>query len=679
MRGGFYFKLAGTGILKNRILYFPYLLTCICMVMMYYIVVFLSRSRSLNTMYGGDIAQDMLGLGVNIIAFFSFVFLYYTNSFLARRRQKEFGLYNILGMGKRNLVKIMICENLLTAVISLTAGLILGILFSKLGELVIIKILGENVNFDMEINVRAIAQTGIVFLVIFALIMVRMLVFLWRSRPIEMLRSEKTGEKPPKGNWFFALAGVILLAAAYYLAVTIEDPISALMWFFVAVIMVIAGTYCLFIAGSVTFGRLLQKNKAYYYKTNHFVSLSSMIYRMKRNGAGLASICILSTMVLVMVSGVMCLWIGMEDMLNVRYPREITAEIYTDDERASDRVQEIMNQVTDEQGVKRKNIIEYTSLTTSGFQVKDKIYFDPSSAASTFLPQSSSLCQIYVITIDDYNRVTGENEKLDKDQVLIATPKQMKKYSYGTVTLEDGPTWKVKDTVEKFELSGTDVSTLVSSVYLFVPDKSSLNEVWRIQKKFYQNSASEIKKYYAFDTGCGKEEQIELTEEMSERFSDAQNTDADFSQRISLEGRERERIGFMGLYGGLFFLGIILGIVFVAGMVIIIYYKQISEGYEDQERFDILMKIGMTGKEVRRSVNSQVLTVFFLPLAAAGIHTAFAFPIIRRILYLMSFTNTDLFIKVTAVCYLVFAVFYIAIYLLTSKSYLTIVGGKKNR
>ena len=293
MRGTFYFRLAATGISKNRKMYFPYLLTCICMVMMYYIVAFLCRSSTLQSMRGGDAVQQMLNLGVGVIGVFSVIFLYYTNSFLIRRRQKEFGLYHILGMGKRNLAKIMICETLLTAVISIAGGLVLGVLFSKLGELVITKLLGENISFDMQIDPQAIMSTIVLFVVIFALIMLRMLVFLWRSRPVEMLRSDKVGEKPPKGNWFFALAGIILLGGAYYLAVTIEDPITALVWFFVAVIMVIAATYLLFIAGSVTFGRMLQKNKRYYYRTNHFVSLSSMIYRMKRNGAGLASICIL--------------------------------------------------------------------------------------------------------------------------------------------------------------------------------------------------------------------------------------------------------------------------------------------------------------------------------------------------------------------------------------------------
>lgn len=676
MRGTFYFRLAATGISKNRKMYFPYLLTCICMVMMYYIVAFLCRSSTLQSMHGGDAVQQMLNLGVGVIGVFSVIFLYYTNSFLIRRRQKEFGLYHILGMGKRNLAKIMICETLLTAVISIAGGLVLGVLFSKLGELVITKLLGENISFDMQIDPQAIMSTIVLFVVIFALIMLRMLVFLWRSRPVEMLRSDKVGEKPPKGNWFFALAGIILLGGAYYLAVTIEDPITALVWFFVAVIMVIAATYLLFIAGSVTFGRMLQKNKRYYYRTNHFVSLSSMIYRMKRNGAGLASICILSTMVLVMVSGVMCLWLGMEDMLHARYPREITADIYTEDDEEAAQAKTIMDQVVEEHGARQENVIEYTMLDTSGFQREDRILFDTSSMSDFSIEDTSSLREIYVITIDDYNRLKGTNETLAEDEVMICMPKNEKTYSFDTITVEGGSTWKVKRVIGEFNLYGTDAASLVPSMYIFVPDNDTLKEIYEAQAKYYQDASSEIFQYYGFDLDCSSEEQIEITNEIFDRFAGIQNDNADFSQRISLEGRELERSWFLGMYGGLFFLGIILGIVFIAGMVIIIYYKQISEGYEDQDRFGILMKIGMTRKEVRRSVNSQVLTVFFLPLIAAGLHTGFAFPIIRRILNLLGFSNTTLLIEVTAVCYIVFALFYIIIYLLTSKSYLTIIGGR---
>ena len=302
MRGGFYIRLAATGISKNKKLYYPYILTCICMVMMYYIISFLCRSEEFKKVPGAATLQSILGFGVMVIAIFSLIFLYYTNSFLIRRRQKEFGLYNILGMGKRNLVKILLWENLLTALSSLVLGLTCGVLLSKAVEMGATRILGGMADFGFSVDLSVFLDTIVLFVGIFFLVMMRMLVAILRSRPVEMLRSESVGEKPPKANWILALLGTALLIYAYYAAVTIDDPVTAVAGFFGAVVLVIAATYFLFIAGSVTLCRLLQKKKSYYYKTKHFVSLSSMTYRMKRNGAGLASICILSTMVLVTVS-----------------------------------------------------------------------------------------------------------------------------------------------------------------------------------------------------------------------------------------------------------------------------------------------------------------------------------------------------------------------------------------
>lgn len=331
MKKGFYSKLAWSGIRKNKKLYTPYLLTCIGMVMMFYIISFLSTSRVLQSMPGGDTMQSMLELGCGVIGVFSLIFLFYTNSFLLRRRKREFGLYNILGMGKRNLARVLLWETLIVAGLSLSLGLFAGFVLSKFAELGMLNILSADVTFSLTVEPGAIGQTLLLFAVIFALILLNTLRQIHLSNPIALLHSGNTGEKPPKANWILALAGFLLLAAAYYLAVTIEDPVAALIWFFVAVVMVIVATYLLFVAGSVAICRILQKNKKYYYKTNHFVSVSSMVYRMKRNGAGLASICILCTIVLVMLSSTVCLYSGTEDSLRSRYPRNIN--LNTDDQQ----------------------------------------------------------------------------------------------------------------------------------------------------------------------------------------------------------------------------------------------------------------------------------------------------------------------------------------------------------
>ena len=320
---GFYPHLAWDSIRKNRRFYLPYILTCTGMVMMFYIIAFLAGDPLLKTIRGGSFMAEMLGMGTYVIMIFAVLFLFYTNSFLMKRRKKEFGLYNVLGMGKGNLARILFWESVQIAFISLTAGLMFGIVFAKLGELAMMyAIKGEN-NYNITVNTEALFMTLKVFGVIYVLLFVNMVRQVRMSKPVDLLRSENRGEKPPKANWFIALCGVVILAGAYYIAVTIEDPLSALSMFFVAVIMVIIATYLLFIAGSVTMCRLLQKNKRYYYKTNHFVSVSSMLYRMKRNGAGLASICVLCTMVLVMLSATVCLYAGEESVVRNRYPRDI--------------------------------------------------------------------------------------------------------------------------------------------------------------------------------------------------------------------------------------------------------------------------------------------------------------------------------------------------------------------
>ena len=680
MRGGFYVKLAGTGITKNRKLYFPYILTCICMVMMFYIVLFLAVSKEFRSLPGGASLQTFLGFGVIVIAVFSLIFLYYTNSFLIRRRQREFGLYNILGMGKRNLVKILIWENILTAIVSLVLGLACGILFSKLGEMIAAKLLGGNAGFSMTVNPWVAAVTAVLFAGIFFLIMLRMLFSIYRSRPVEMLRSENVGEKPPKANWILALAGTVILAGAYYLAVTIEDVLTAAFLFFVAVVMVIIATYLLFVAGSVALCRLLQKNKNYYYKTKHFVSLSSLVYRMKRNGAGLASICILSTMVLVTVSSTVCLYAGTEQSIKLRYPRDITVETYSMDRgKYISPLKDAIGSVLEEHGLTAENVLNYRYLGTSGYQKEDTIYFDTSAAIGEGVNVLSGIRSIYVIPVEDYNASTGEDLSLAEDEIALYGLRA--EYGYDTITLENCGTWKIKEVLDSFIPMGGDVAAVTSTYYILVKDLSVMEKIEAGQGEVYgEERMSHSCEFYGFNLDCPDEEKITVGREIEKTVETLQ---AEWKERdgdrpiVYTESRAAERAGYYGLTGGMLFLGILLGAVFLFGTVLIMYYKQISEGYEDQDRFDILMKVGMSRKEVRQSINSQVLTIFFLPLIIAGIHLIFAFPLISKILMLLLSTERMLLIFVAAACYVVFALFYVLVYLVTSREYYKIVSGKE--
>ena len=679
MKSGLYLKLSVNGIKKNKKLYLPYLITCICMVMMFYLIDYLAVSPQFAQIKGGDTMQMILGFGSGVIAIFSLILLYYTNSFLIRRRQREFGLYHILGMGKIDLVKIMVFENLLISVVTIAGGIVGGILFSKLGELLAAKILGSNAGLSMKISVPALVATALLFLAIFTLIMLRMIVSVYRLKPVELLKSEKTGEKPPKANWIFAVIGLLLLGVAYYLSLTIKDPLAAMVWFMVAVVLVILATYLLFIAGSVAFCKMMQKKKGYYYKTNHFISLSSMIYRMKRNGAGLASICILSTMVLVMVSSTTSLYLSMEHGLNLRYPKSVQIEMYTNPEQTEEmketqngQIVDLVQNVLKEHNQTAENPENYRMLTVSGIASKNEIYFNPENApgvngVNTF----DHLKMIYALPMEEYNRIMGTNLELASGEAYLYTKDS--DFAYDQIMVENSGTWSIKGYLDKMISNGNDVSNMNSSLYLVVP---GLEDIKALEEG--NVSGSYEKWYYNFDLSCGDEEQIKIQNEIEEKINALAEQESDsIFFGVSTDSRAASRADYQALYGGLFFLGILLGVVFILGMVLIIYYKQITEGYEDQDRFQILMKVGMTPKEVRQTINSQVMTVFFLPLVVAGIHTAFAFPMIEKMVQLLAFTDRKFLILVTVCSYLVFALFYIIVYLVTSKQYYKIVSGKQ--
>ena len=681
MKKGFYYKLAYNGIKKNKKLYTPYILTCIGMVTMFYIVSFLSGSAVLKGMPGGDTMAGILSLGCGVMGVFSFIFLFYTNSFLIRRRKKEFGLYNILGMGKRNLARVLIWEGLIIAVVSLAAGLFVGIVLSKFAELGMVNILQGSVTFSISIEPGAIWQTIALFSIIFVFILCNTLRQIHLSNPIELLHSENTGEKPPKANWVLALAGAIILAGAYYLAVTIEEPMTALLLFFVAVIMVIVATYLLFIAGSVAVCRLLQKKKRYYYKTNHFGSVSSMMYRMKRNGAGLASICILCTMVLVMVSSTVCLYLGAEDSLHSRYPRSINLDstvsslsLLSGEQTA--QVRAMAEQASLEYGQTVQNVVDYHAAAFAGYVQNGVVALDNAHLYSFRLENYDNVWQVFIVPLEDYNRLMGQSETLAPGQALLYTTKNQT-YEQNTVSFGGKESLQIVKTVPDFVDNGVDAMQIVPSMYLFVPDFDKVVTPLMQYTDSREQEVVNLHWIYGFDLNCDNNTQIQIQERLEQQLQEAKLGEEDEYFSILCEGLAKEWTGFYGLYGGLFFLGILLGIVFIFAAVLIMYYKQVSEGYEDQSRFEIMQKVGMTKREIKKSINSQILTVFFLPLVMAGLHLAFAFPLIYKLLALFGLSNIDFLIIVTICCYLVFAVMYILVYRITSRAYYSIVSGAR--
>lgn len=674
MKKGIYSRLALTGIKKNKKLYIPYILTCIGMVMMFYIITFLSSSDMMMNYPGGETMRGILGFGVYVIGFFAVIFLFYTNSFLVRRRKKEFGLYNILGMGKRNIARVMLWETLFIGAFSIVLGMALGVLFSKLAELVMVNIMSMDVTFGVTIDYKAIYYTVVLFAVIFFLILLNSLRQVHLSNPIALLHSENAGEKPPKANWFFAVLGVLILGCAYYLAVTIKDPVTTLAAFFFAVIMVIVATYLIFISGSVAFCKILQKKKNYYYKTNHFVSVSSMSYRMKRNGAGLASICILCTMVLVMISSTVCLYLGKEDSLRERYPRNInvtmTSQIYSDlISQDADDVAKRTFETAENMGYTPVNAIDYTMLSFVSYMRDGEIVFDEDENGFNYV--SGDLWQIFIVSLDDYNRLTGSQENLDEDEVMIYTSKDMD-YNYDVLKIKGQEPLNIKKVVTDFENNGVDTMQIIPALYIFVPDLEV--QVQKISEQS-EDALGNINRFVGYDLEATDQQQTDVFSEIYDWLRTSQVNSADSSMYVYVEGSANEKLEFFGLYGGLFFLGIILGIVFIFAAVLIMYYKQVSEGYEDQSRFEIMQKVGMTKREIKKSINSQMLTVFFMPLIAAGVHLAFAFPMIYKMLILFGLVNKVFLIMVTVGCFLLFALLYMLVYKITSRAYYSIVSG----
>ena len=680
MKLGFYPRLAWNGIGKNKRLFVPYILATAGTAAVFYILFFLASSNFFDNMRGGSSTKMVLSFGVFVIVAFALLFLFYCNSFLVRRRYKEFGLYSILGMNKHNISRILAWETLFTALLSLLGGVFIGVLLSKLAEMAMLKVLGGTADYALHISLPAIEYMLLYFGGIFLLIFLNSVVRIRRLSASELVRSENYGEKPAKANPILGGLGVLVLGVAYYLAVSIEQPLQALTVFFIAVLMVIAATYLIFIAGSVVMCRLLQKNKRYYYKPEHFVSVSSMAYRMKRNGAGLASICILATMVLVMISSTSCLYFGGEESLHARYPRDIVtcADILIGDEYADaeTEIEALRSSISAAiAGRPVSNVMDYRSFSLDAVVEQGHVMTNDSALSEFGLVSASKVASFLFIPLSDYNRAAGAHEILGDGEVLVHASRTS--IDFDTLDIDGTVQLTVKRELDEMPLiSGSSAASVLPTITVIVP---GLDELALKLADAENPSGGPAFNYtswnYCFDTPLKDDDYASLYLDVMSALRDKNIEDEHMGfYSYSVESLEYNRSDFAGTFGGLFFLGVILSLVFGCAAVLIIYYKQLSEGYEDAGRFEIMQKVGMTKQEIRRSINSQLLTVFFLPLLFAGLHLCFAFPFIRKILYMFSFYNTSFLIWTTVISFLVFALLYALVYKKTSNTYYKIVS-----
>lgn len=663
----FYMRLAVNNIRKNGRTYIPYILTCIMTVMMFYIMLSLSGNPGIESMRGSAVLASILKMGVFIVGFFSIIFLFYTNSFLMKRRKKEFGLFNILGLEKKHLAVVVALETLIVAIIGIGLGIAFGIVLDKLLFLSIAHIMNAEITLGFYVSWEVIQSTIILFGIIFALIFLKSVNTIRVSKPIELLRGGNVGEKEPKTKWVMALLGIVTLAAGYYLASTVENAVIAINVFFIAVILVIIGTYLVFTAGSIAILKLLKKNKRYYYKTKHFISVSGMIYRMKQNAVGLANICILSTFVLVMVATTTSLMIGMEDTLHNRYPNDFGLYFRSAQEDEINESISKINEICRDKNLEIKNEIKYSYIGITALEDGDKFIFDMSE--SFYAELVSRIRNLVFTTVEDYNTITGENISLNAGEVMLYANRDPYKNDHIKIFDKD---YKIVRTLDKFHENGTIASDIVSSYYIVV---SGMDEIKDLEADAIRASGGQegdlsgtkteaVRYYYGFDSDKSVGEQLKVYELIRQELNGVNGY---------IELKEENRHDFMAIYGGLFFLGIFLSVLFVMATVLIIYYKQISEGYEDKERFNIMQKVGMSQSEVKSAINSQVLTVFFIPLVVAGIHLAGAFPMLSKLLSALNMNNVSLYLTCSAAAFAVFAVIYVIIYSMTARVYYKIV------
>jgi len=668
MNKALYPRLAINNIKKNYQTYVPFILTSICMVMMFYIVDSIASNPDILLLRGGEMLAQLLDMGIVIIGIFAIIFLLYTNGFLVKRRKKEFGLYSILGMEKKHISKILLYETLIVYLLSLVVGLLLGVLFDKLVFMLVVNMLGGIVPIGFQVSRISMFNATTLFSFIFLLILIRSVYSVYRNQTIELLKGGKVGEKEPNAKWILTIIGLGCLAYGYYIATTVTNPLAATTLFFVAVLLVIVGTYVLFTTGSIALLKIAKKNRNLYYKPKNFISISSMFYRMKQNAWGLASICILSTMVLVMLSTTASLYAGVEDSISKRYIRDIGVYLDTDTADVSylEEFESEFQAYLKNKGIETTNHYSYTFLQFTGFLTGNEL-----DTNITSFDDFSSVMDKFVIanfmTMEQYTKLTGDSVSINDNEVLMYT-------LGGKIQLNNimlfGNEYKVVQKAQTFESNGLDSAIVYPKLYIVVKDATVFGDIFSKQVEINQSAyPTTIQLFYGFDMPNYENDDV-----IFEVIDDFIHDDLGYERAFLFESKATEADFAYGMYGGLFFLGISLGLVFIVGTTLIIYYKQITEGYEDRERFEIMQKVGMSLEEVKKSINSQVLQVFFLPLVVAIIHLAFAFNIISLFMGVLSFNNMSLFIYSTIITITVFTVFYVLVYSLTAKVYYKIVS-----
>ena len=673
-----YLRLAAQSLRLNRRFFVPYILSLMGNVAAFYIMSALVSDPGVKDMTPGRsngyaYVQMMMTMGMFVALIFSAIFIFYINGFLMKQRKKELGLYNILGMGKGHIAALMLLEGLYVGAIGIAGGLAVGLLLHKLVTLLLYRALDFAVPLGFYISWSGMAETALLFAGLIAATVLVNLVKVRVSRPIELLRGGSVGEREPKTRRLMTLLGVLTLGGGYYIAVRTRSGVEAIAFYFVAVILVIVGTYCLFTAVSIFILKALRRSKRFYYRTGPFISVSGMLYRMKQNAVGLANICILCTMVMVMISGTLSLWLGTEEISRRLYPSDLQIRVQYD--LAEEAPFDPAALLSDAEGYINGEGVAVTgerTMTTVSFGAgldREGVFH-----TNTMADGIISVYSVDVLTAAAYADLTGENVSLRPDEVMV----------YGTdrSTLEFR--WDDRETGEEnypatdfqvvrtFRDSPWFTPQISNQLCLIVADESVLTELYQAQRAAYGAGEASLMEWYAYlDLDCSDEEALRLSDDYWE--GDPEDYGGGRWLHMSWTASGQGRANLYGLAGGFLFLGLFLGFIFLMATVLIIYYKQISEGYEDKRRFEIMQKVGLSREEVRAAIRGQVLMVFFLPILVAAVHIAFDFNMVEKLLTLFYLHDTALTALCTLGTLLVFFLVYGVVYLLTARTYYKIV------
>lgn len=680
MKTGFYSKIAVSNIKNNARLYIPRILAEAGLLGCFYILFTLALDKRLSEALGGAYLEFFMMMGAVLIGLLSFILILYINRFLMKQRKNEYGLYNVLGMEKRNITRVLFRESLYTSMISVVLGIIFGILFYKLCSLLICRLLQTQIVAGFY---YLDSITVLIPVLIFAALDLFAFFFncigIYRLKPIELLNGKQEGEKEPKIKWVLLILGVLCVGADYYICLTTQSPQEALVLFFAAALLIIAGTYFLFVTGTTFVLKCLKKSKKYYYNKKHMPAISGLLFRMKHNAVGLASIALLATGVLIMISTTVSLYSGVDDTINEHYPSQLYMSALREngDEITpipSDQLEEIVREAADKNGLTIESVTSEQSLTVS-YLLRDGKLLTKTEVSGGYKPEE--LTNVIYITETTYEllegqKVTTDPHKLGLKEDEIAFYRILStSYHVGetpTALTINAKEYQIKEQLAYFPVE-VNTGTIVDTVGIVVANDEVLGEIYQAQKTAYGEFASE----YADRIGVSFSNESAAAAVGEELEKDISASFTDTSVTYDLDTKWDSKKNVLEMYGTFLFLGILLGFVCLFSTVLIIYYKQISEGYEDRGRFQIMEKIGMETGEVKKTIGSQLKLQMFLPLITAAIHTAFAFPILLKLLNILMLSNTGLFVLCSIITFALFAIVYTAVYFLTSKTYYKIV------